>query len=540
MSDLAISAVDLMDVEKLGMISATDDAISYFNQAFPPPKEADEAIKQAEVVWAQLLSPEERENVSGGIYSSRDGKYIWDALLCKELSYHALGTTDTDLSRVVNVFQFVVRNLPLMNRHLNDLPLTLQEIWTMGRATTEDRAWAFAAILRQLRIDSVLLFSAEKEEGTRAPFLIAVLLNDEAYLFDPRLGLPIPGPETDKPATLSEVLAAPEILTQLAIDTQPPYPLTADALSHPRVKLIGDSCSWAPRMRLLEDAFLGERRVQLYEGLQDENGQPGYLKRVADAGGDHWTSESISIWEYPETQAAGSEVLSVSQQESLRSLKDSWRASWEGTFSAPSQSGGFFASTRSQFMARTKQLVGDYSAAVKLYVQIGITNHAFNRLKEGALVPTLFPEKSGVQAFDDSYDAAEKEKLQKIAQVRAIKDSTPQMKQELVQNLLKLHENNIRQYKVAARDSSYWIGVCHFESGRIPASRETFERYLSKNPSGIWSTSSRFYIATGQAAEGDLTAAVATLSETAPRDPAYDGHQIQIRQWKQQMSGPSK
>lgn len=532
--DLLSSGVDIMDVRTLGMSTEPTQAISLFNSALGRSTDFKErkaaTIKNAEAVWAQLLSESQQEKILDDLLTIHDSNHIWDASLSKQLSGVAVGDAEAELDRVVNVFEFIVRNLPLIARHPNDLPLTQHEIWTMGRATVKDRAWAFASILRQLGIDSVLLFPVNDNSQSDG-FLTAVLLGDDVYLFDPRLGLAVPGPERGRPATLEEVMADSTLLSQLAVDDEHPHPLAGGALNQPQVKLVGNLSFWAPRMQELEVAFVGDRHVRLYDPLEDVEGRPGYVNRVAAVGGEHWNAQSLSQWDYPESQLSGREELSVSQADALRTLKDSWKASWQGTFDLPSQSDSFSASTRSQYAARTKQLVGEFADAKKRFVQIGTTNRQFERLQQGIAEPALFPQDSGQEKFNEDVNAEQQRDAQTVADYTYYLKLAPEGKKQVARELMELHRDNIRQHRIAARDADYWIGVCHFESGNIAASRQTFLRYLKNHPTGPWATGSRQFIAAGYAVEGDFKAAAEALAGTPESDPAYEGHQIQIRLW---------
>ncbi len=62
-------------------------------------------------------------------------------------------------------------------------------MWSRDRSRSP---WAFASLMRQLNIDCVVLYPAGGETTENSPFSDAVLLNDQAFVFDTRLGLPIP------------------------------------------------------------------------------------------------------------------------------------------------------------------------------------------------------------------------------------------------------------------------------------------------------------------------------------------------------------
>ncbi len=326
----------------------------------------------------------------------------------------------------------------------------------------------------------------------------------------------------------------PELLAQLAVDEETPYPLTSESLGQPLVKLIGDTSCWAPRMKPVENAFTGERRLRCYDGLQDEEGQPGYLSRVTTAGEGQWSADAIAVWNYPESQLAGSEQMTVAQHDDLRVLKYPWKAGWQGSNEEQTQSQDFSASARSQFAARVKQLTGDYGDAIRLYVQIGKTNRDLEQLKKGIFVPQLFPQEKEKKRFGQGAESEKEEKDVFNKTIEELNKLKGEERRYWLQNLLTYHSANIKQHNMAAPDAEYWVGVSQFETGKISAATNTFQRYLEKNPEGSWAASCRYYLAVIQAAEGNYAAAADILAETSPADPAYAGHHVLYRIWKEQ------
>jgi hypothetical protein len=79
----------------------------------------------------------------------------------------------------------------------------------------------------------------------------------EVYLFDPRLGLPLPGPKGRGVATLAAIGKDPALLAQLSVDDKHPYDVTADQAKAAELRLYRPLSALAPRMRLLQDQLLG-------------------------------------------------------------------------------------------------------------------------------------------------------------------------------------------------------------------------------------------------------------------------------------------
>ena len=532
--DLLQSAVSQLDVQSLGISTSPEGAISLINQAYVGSNDDFSGdIEAAGEVWKELLTEDERAVAAGREYTPRDALHLWDALLSRDIADVAAGSGKPKLEIVNDLFALFIRNLSLAVHHPNDLPLTLQEIWMSGHATAADRAWAFASLLRQLDVDSVLLVPKEAADSQKQHFLVGALVDGKVYLYDPWLGMAIPAADGTSTATLSEVWEHPELLSKLGSDERP-YPITADALKSPRVELIGDASYWAPRMQLVEKAFVGADNVRLYDSLPDTAEHPGLVNRVAKAGGESWNRDALSVWDYPESQLSARARLSVSQQDALRQFKDSWKASWQADEDAGAPSTGF--SPNSHFAARLRQLSGDYQGAIRQYVQIGKMDRDFQELLKGKVVAHLFPNEPQQPGLDAGPQAEENRRLATTQRFEQFAKMSPADRNMILRGLAKYHEQNIRQYRSAADDAAFWIGICQYESGKLAAARNSFSLYLMNYPEGSWAAAARYGIALTQADEGDYAAAADTLAETPPSDPAYDGHHAQSLHWKEKAS----
>ena len=148
------------------------------------------------------------------------------------------------LRRVVKLFDWTVRNLQLDRQRWIDLPQDLitestgeriREIryaWenlTTGHATAEERARVFILLGRQLGIPIVAL-AIDEDDGPQF-WLTAAKIEDRLYLFDPRLGLPLPGPDGAGVASLQQVRQSPELLRQLDIEAHT-YPVRSEQLQY--------------------------------------------------------------------------------------------------------------------------------------------------------------------------------------------------------------------------------------------------------------------------------------------------------------------
>ena len=136
-----------------------------------------------------------------------------------------------------------------------------------SRADYVERAKVFMLGLRRLEIDSVML--ATKSEDGHKPWAVGVAIGDDYYLFDTKLGLPIPGTKVGTIATLSEVRANPELLSSLDLTTDESleddtdYWVKGDQVKELAGLIYVSPESVSRRMRALETSLVGDNRLTL-------------------------------------------------------------------------------------------------------------------------------------------------------------------------------------------------------------------------------------------------------------------------------------
>ena len=183
-----------------------------------------------------------------------------------------------------------------------------------------ERSWLFIALCRQLGVDAGLVTytrgnileprlpkaAGDGQDGagllgmSRPPkppiaWLCTALIDGKAYLFDARVGLPVPGPGGEGVATLDQAMADPAILDRMNLPGQSPYGTSrASLLSSPtRIGILIDSSQglFSPRMSLLQRELPGKNRTILY---RDPAEQRDHFAQVL---GDHLGS--VRLWEIP-------------------------------------------------------------------------------------------------------------------------------------------------------------------------------------------------------------------------------------------------
>jgi hypothetical protein len=218
-----------------------------------------------------------------------DPRLLQEAVWLRDISRWAQGDNFNDLARATSLFDWTVRNVQLDADAA--APRRPWQVLLHGRGTAEHRAWIFALLARQQGLDVVMLKVAEGKEpravgqqlsdpqppapSPQPHWLPVLLLNKQLYLFDPRLGLPIPGPGDEGVSTLEQVRQDDALLRQLDIEGTP-YPLTAEAFKTVEVFVVADPFDLTRRARLLESKLAGDDSLvlttmpsQLAEQLKD-------------------------------------------------------------------------------------------------------------------------------------------------------------------------------------------------------------------------------------------------------------------------------
>lgn len=211
-------------------------------------------------------------------FNEYDGRHLQEAVWLRDISRWAQGDDFNEIARATALFDWTIRNVQLMP----DADAPPHRPWRTlaeGRGTVEERAWIFALLCRQQALDVVILeLPAEAGQGGDAQtegsdaqspanpatrfWLPALVLNNELYLFDVRLGLPIPGPGGEDIATLQQVQQDDAILRQLDLEGSP-YPVNAEAAKKAVVAMVASPFELSRRAQQLEGKLTGENHLVL-------------------------------------------------------------------------------------------------------------------------------------------------------------------------------------------------------------------------------------------------------------------------------------
>ncbi len=192
--------------------------------------------------------------------------YLQEAVWLRNISNKARADQFEDLDVAEQLFDWTVRNIQLdadwsgsEAKRVRHRPF---ETLLFGRGTAIERAWVFTLLARQQGLNVVFL-GIEEKDGSVRPWLPALVADDKLYLFDTRLGLPLPGPAPGSIATLSEVAENDALLRKLDLDAEHPYPVSAEDLKHVVAYVEGTPPALSRRMALVESRLTGTQKMKL-------------------------------------------------------------------------------------------------------------------------------------------------------------------------------------------------------------------------------------------------------------------------------------
>ena len=505
------SILEMLRLESLGFTSPEESVVGLVNQWQLSVMQAEKIeFREEEPLDATAqsalqahLPAKSLSQIRRTAFNTADIERIRDLLLVNAAAQKTAASVKTDLERAVKLFDNLVRNTDLITQRSENLPLSVFDLSLTGKVTAAERAWLFAELLRQLKIDSVILTSgaATKAEpasdtpqwNSAQPFLIGVLINKEVYLFDPVLGLPLTlASSTDAApavATLAQTKADDKILRQYDIENGAAYPITADWLKSPRVLVVGDPCLWSARFHRLQSAFTGARSVVIADGLLDRKDQPGSLSRVGQWPGKVWEASQVGVWAFPTEQLANLGELTSSQKQVAEQIID----------------------------------------PLKMPVKASIVKDEKTKLEKEVRIPTYQFMLARMEHLQGNFDEA----------VRGYTLSLTRLQNPTFQE--KVERTRIAYLK-AIEDTRFWTAVCKIDQGTSSDVRIAVDRlvvYLRTYPEGEWSDACHLMLGRILAERGEFQAAVDELGKVVPEHPQISGIQFIKRQWTKKIPTPA-
>jgi tetratricopeptide (TPR) repeat protein len=244
------------------------------------------------------------EHLRDGLFGEAEGRLLAEAAWCRDISQWArrpaAGQSEADAA--AKLFDWTVRNIQLDRP---DAPAIVPFLWqalAYGHGTPAHRAWAFAELCRHQRIDAVILEPAAAVEGAPPPpLLVGVIAGDDVLVFDPQLGLPLPGPDGGV-ATLAQLAADDRLLRKLDLPGGAVYPLTAEQMKQVQAAIVASPLQLSRRAARLEAALKGDEFIQL-----SVDPAP-----IAERLKQHSQIADVTLWEQPTRAIADAYSLPIS------------------------------------------------------------------------------------------------------------------------------------------------------------------------------------------------------------------------------------
>ena len=389
-------------------------------------------------------------------FPTADRNAVREAILLRDVSRWARGEEVDDVSRAKRLFDWVVRNVQLEPdagpREGQPGPRFMKRPWETvlwGVGTAMERAWVFILLARQQGLDAAVLAledPADPAHQRLRPWVVAVLSEGNLYLFDPYLGLPIPGPGGIKlggsgpldvqPATLAQVLGDERLLRQMDLDSGRPYWVKASGLKKVVALVEGSPAYLAQRMLLVEARVAGQDRVVLSTAPAE------HAKRLKACRG----ITEVRLWPWPyETLFQRTRIGDEGFRQVGAALQQvSSGALWKG---------------------RVRHLEGKFtgeSNAVQFYGKARPSDPEIQSLTAAA---------ARVQESRGSKPAASREAELVAASIA----------------------NRRATAVLAKQNASYWLGLAAFEQGNFPMARDYFTtKTLEPYPDGPWTAGARY------------------------------------------------
>lgn len=185
----------------------------------------------------------------------------------------------SDLSLAYRLFDWTVRNIQL-DPEVEDFDIlggerererrdrdTLRhhyyawENLLYGHGDWLERSRVFILLGRQLGINIVMLM-AERDQEPDQPWVTAVLLGDQLYLFDSLLGIPLPGQGGAPFASLDDYVNHPELLDALTVESDR-YRIVKSDLTRLKAVVDATPAALSQRFKQIETQLTGDRKVVL-------------------------------------------------------------------------------------------------------------------------------------------------------------------------------------------------------------------------------------------------------------------------------------
>ncbi len=360
-----------------------------------------------------------------------------------------------------------------------------ETIWR-GTGDALQRAGVFTQLCRQVGLTSCVLATASTDDGKLTPWCVGVLIESQIYLFEPELGVFIPGPGQVGIATLADARRDASVLRRLGAPGFFEYPLTKDDVQQTTGLLNVLPEALSLRMKELQSGLAGERRMVTYV---DVNAEAQAIDDVSGVSG-------VRLWDVP--ILAEAYQIDLETAASRDPVFQFWYISRWAILDAS------IDNSRQLAVARWSHLTGKFD-----------NNEADD--SKGARVLYLAMRAPEFEIADLRIDVD----LQKAYGIRRELGMESEIYDRQVQQIQSL----MRQGK---RTATYWISLIQYDDQRYDTAKNWFaNRVLDESQPSQWIPAARYNLARTEEQLGNIDRAV-ELYKTAG-DPQEHGNRIRAR-----------
>ncbi|MEM8910220.1 MAG: hypothetical protein AAGC97_00525 [Planctomycetota bacterium] len=477
--------------------------------------------------WSSLIAPEKLEPVLlAPDYRPSDVKLLRNSFLFRRIVtwadapqcddpilkdwFESLSDetplSEDDTARLVTaarLFDWTVRNVALQPSQFGAPPFdvpsyplgltfegagyrqtTYQTLWR-GVGDSLQRSNVFCELCLQADIPAAIL-ATQNDDGQRQPWCVGVLIGEQIFLFEPALGLPVPGPNQRGIATLQQARKDPAVMRRLNVAGYFDYPMSRSDIQQSVALLTIQPERLAPRMKRLEDGLTGDRRMVLFA---DAAKLASDFDDVAGIAGARLSELPVLAEVY---QAENLRFATRDPQFAAMYMQQ-W-AVMEGTD----------AGAKSLALARWRHLMGRFADDEVDGIQGARTLYLEQRAPE--------------YEIDDLRIDVDLQKRYGLRRELGMAD-------DVFENALARAQMFMRMGK---RTATYWLSLVQYDDGRTETAKNWFEkRALDPTQQSIWDASAQYNLARVLEKLGDLESAIEVLKRDGT--PAEHGSRLRAR-----------
>ncbi len=442
-------------------------------------------------------------------YHSYDGWTLQEAVWLHDISENVKRPGMSDLDLATALFDWTIRNIQVED----EAQRCSDESWKTllyGRGEHTNRAWVFCLLARQQGLQ-VCMLAYQNGDGDRQPWIPALLHDGKLYLFEHKLGLPIPGPAGAKVATLGQVRKDDSLLRQLDVEPDRSYPLHASDLTKVAALIEASPQYLSRRMQVLQKRLAGKKKIVL---TVDPT-------RLALKFKECPTVDEVRIWDWPYQCMLNYRNLSEESQNASWSRFDRFLLGMLDTVGQRDESmkKELPEYMRQLVMGREQEKYGNMTEEQRQRAAF----HKTFKFVPGVLWKARMLSFRGELTGDDA--AAHFFQLARPtdAQLQSLRGQA----------------NQLRQRQAARRDATYWLGLLAYQRGEYATAAQYFrEQVLARDPDGPWSRGARYNLARSLEALGDSQQAIAVY-ETDPSPLQRHGSLLRARTLRQRLANQS-